>query len=508
MPLRGTSTFVPATSAEDHRVRDLPGLEDSSIVHYAGHIPIDIERNANLFYWLFEATTKDAESEAPIIIWLNGGPGCSSLIGQFLEVGPLSLNHDGQVEVRPEGWNQLGHLLFIDQPVGTGYSYLSRSGSGIRGGKGTRSSCKNDEECNADFYAFLLNFFSLHSKYLNVGEGGRKVTRRIILTGESHAGHVIPSFTKYVMEKNSQRNSVKLDIDSIVIGNGWIDPMEQYQVTDYSYAMGLITAQQQSILQRQDKICRASLKSKMYNTKSCYRLLDDAIAMTRSGRKRVLIYDVRQMVASDSNFPPGHKMFEHYLNRPAVKKALHADSVPHRFAQCLDPPYFALKHQDGLGVSNELSHILKQGIPVVLFTGQYDLICNFVSLENAIKNLKWDGSTAWKQMEPKRWGNLGWIKSTGSLSSIVFENAGHMVAMDQRQGTLEMLSRVVKRENFEQGKTVAWAELFKRQNIRRQLHLLSTEPQNGRLDGVSMVMTMFTLVTIIVLFVVMRKTFI
>lgn len=443
--------------AEDHRVKSLPGLRVHDLVHYAGHVEIDASRDANIFYWLFESTSK--AKDVPIIIWLNGGPGCSSMIGQFIEVGPLGLTEKGDMTLNQHAWSKVGHLLFIDQPVGTGYSFTSKGGH-----------CKNDHECNRDFYLFMINFFKLHNRFMTRNDKGGYATRRIIMTGESHAGHVIPSFTKFVIEKNAEGalNQIVLNIDSVAIGNGWIDPLEQYDVAEYSHSMGLITSKQKDSMLVKKKHCQSSLIKGQLNSRLCYRLLDDVIDMTRkSDRKRALIYDIRERVVSDAFFPPGHKKFESYLNRADVKIALHVNRVNHRFGQCLDPPYFALKHQDGKGVSEELAFILNNKVKVVLFTGQYDLICNYMSLDASISKLKWNGSAKWNDEILHRWGSDGWIKSSGPLSSIVYSNAGHMVAMDQRQSTLNMMKTIVDRKKFTKGEMASMAELRGKVQSRR-----------------------------------------
>jgi carboxypeptidase C (cathepsin A) len=100
-------------SAEDHRVTSLPGLDPvaaKSISQYAGYLNVQF---GGLFYWLFEA----ADNNAPLLLWLNGGPGCSSMDGLFLELGPFKINGNSIV-INPYSWHNSANLLFIDQPVG------------------------------------------------------------------------------------------------------------------------------------------------------------------------------------------------------------------------------------------------------------------------------------------------------------------------------------------------------------------------------------------------------
>ena len=89
---------------------------------------------------------------------------------------------------------------------------------------------------------------------------------------------------------------------------------------------------------------------------------------------KVLFYDVRQYAKSASSFPPHHDRVEIYLNRKEVRQALHATRTPHVFKECTDPPYNALKHQDGLGVTKELVALLNRQVPLLFFNGVYDMI--------------------------------------------------------------------------------------------------------------------------------------
>ena len=152
---------------EDHLVTNLPYLDPTSFPtkHYAGHISASPDKNdKKLFYWLFEPDLSGhdqiEESEIPLLIWLNGGPGCSSMDGLFLENGPFRFRQNGNdgnanpeednwtIEVNDYSWHKSpAYVLYIDQPVGTGLSFTKK-----------QKFCKNDLEINIDFHYFLVQF--------------------------------------------------------------------------------------------------------------------------------------------------------------------------------------------------------------------------------------------------------------------------------------------------------------------------------------------------------------
>jgi carboxypeptidase C (cathepsin A) len=184
--------------------------------HWAGHLPASSTDDKYFFYWLFEPPTTAAtatNSTVPLIIWLNGGPGCSSMDGLWIENGPFRLglvNGSSSSDSKPtygvfadkkSSWHlSPAYTLYVDQPVGTGLSY-------------TRSKTypANDEEVNVDFYHFLQSFFQLHSdKFVAAQQQGgtqKMVNRPLYFSGESHAGHYIPSMMNYILGRNDQLES-------------------------------------------------------------------------------------------------------------------------------------------------------------------------------------------------------------------------------------------------------------------------------------------------------------
>lgn len=329
---------------DDHRVRRLPGLSSEwEPVHYAGHIPVDSAHGGHFFYWLFEA--EEDAMDKPLLIWLNGGPGCSSMDGLWLELGPFRLSSDGQVVSRnPYSWHSVANLLFIDQPVGTGLSYTASKDGHAR----------SDEVVNTHFTTFLVNFFKRYPSFVKEqkqdGKNGKvkRVTRPIIFAGESHAGHYIPSLVAHLLKinKGGGINGLIISIEGLALGNPWIDPALQYNPGDFARGLGLISQGQANRLKQQELVCHQHLSKGSFYHKTCIDLLDQIVdGSSLHGSSKVLVYDARRFVLAPKAFPPGHDILEGYLNRADVRAAIHATATSHRYVECADPPYFALMQQ-------------------------------------------------------------------------------------------------------------------------------------------------------------------
>ena len=217
----------------------------------------------------------------------------------------------------------------------------------------------------------------------------------------------------------------------IALGNPWIEPKYQYDVSDFAYGLGFISKSQLNLLKQKEKQCHELLSKARYNQHICTSLLDEVIdASTLRGQSKLVMYDSRGF-ASSSSFPPQHEAVERYLNRPDVRAALHVSSCPHKFAECTDPPYNALLRWEGLGSSKALASVLDRDVSVLVFSGVHDVICNHIGVEKAIRNLKWKSRKTWLQSSTTLWlldkRPVGYITSHANLHNLKVLDAGHMV---------------------------------------------------------------------------------
>ncbi|CAL8577504.1 hypothetical protein XPA_003329 [Xanthoria parietina] len=159
---------------------------------YAGLLPISSASNETreLYFWFFPSENPLASDE--ITIWLNGGPGCSSLEGLLQENGPFLWQYGTFAPVKnPYTWVNLTNMVWVEQPVGTGFS------------QGTPTAT-NENEVAEQFLGFFKNFvdtFALQGK-------------KVYITGESYAGYYVPYIANAMLDAN---DTTYYDVEAILI---------------------------------------------------------------------------------------------------------------------------------------------------------------------------------------------------------------------------------------------------------------------------------------------------
>ncbi|KAM7279888.1 hypothetical protein ACFE04_007022 [Oxalis oulophora] len=196
------------------------GPSVAELGHHAGYYKLQNKEDARIFYFFFES--RNSSSTAPVVIWLSGGPGCSSELALFYENGPFKINKDLSLKWNDYGWDQASNILFVDQPLGTGFSFASNDGQ-----------IPTDEVgVTDDLYDFIQGFFSEHKQFAK---------NDFYITGESYAGHYVPAFAERVSRGNKAKEGIHINLKGIAIGNGLTDPAIQYAAyPDYALDMKLI----------------------------------------------------------------------------------------------------------------------------------------------------------------------------------------------------------------------------------------------------------------------------
>jgi len=201
------------------------------------YIQIDEE---NSLYFLLAESRRDPDTD-PLVIWLQGGPGCSSMLGFFTENGPYNYHFNpestkerGTFEYNKWSWNNEANVMYIDQPLGTGFSWTENM----------FDHRMTETEVARDFEMFMIGFLNRYPEFKG---------REIILTGESFAGHYIPAIANYLHNYGDEKN---FKLSGIAIGNGWVDPFYQYlSYPGYALSVGIIRDGQKLVTDFLYEIC-------------------------------------------------------------------------------------------------------------------------------------------------------------------------------------------------------------------------------------------------------------
>ena len=165
--------------------------------------------------------SRSSPADAPLVLWLNGGPGCSSSTGLLFELGPCSIVNEGKnTTYNPYSWNTHANIIFLDQPVNVGYSYAEDG-----------TTVDTSPVAGKDVYAFLEIFLNRFPKYAN---------QPFHLAAESYGGTYAPNIANVIYKQNKELALAPtpklkiINLASVMLANGLTDPYVQMgSVPDY-----------------------------------------------------------------------------------------------------------------------------------------------------------------------------------------------------------------------------------------------------------------------------------
>ncbi|KAK6033227.1 serine carboxypeptidase, partial [Ostertagia ostertagi] len=429
--------FVPLMSAapELEQIKSLPNLvEPMRSKQYAGYVEVSPVKQ--LFYWYIESESNPAND--PLVLFLNGGPGCSSLQGLFLEMGPFRVNNYGETVTRnPWTWNRYANIIYLDAPAGVGFSVRL---DGLWN--------YTDTEVASDNYVALKEWFKKFPE---------RRMNDFYAAGESYAGTYIPMLSSFLID------DLGINFKGMLIGNGCIDDILNFNsLVDFNYNHGFIDERyyRQSI----EKCCNNTpdhcnfyglsinetgfcydeanyLNSANLYTGldpyfiyySCY--LDSDDAPVSAGMASVTLHSHIRRKSFRPQLQPAcahHNDSVVYLQREDVRAALRIpDKVP-AYETCnmdISNNYdFGPSHV--LSQSENVKKVIDAGKSAALFYGDVDTLCN------AVHGAQFAASLGLPEITPLRPYSdneqlpptIGFLTQYKGLDLLTVRGAGHFVA--------------------------------------------------------------------------------
>lgn len=431
--------------AED-LVVGLPGQPKVGFRQYAGYVDVDVKAGRSLFYYYVEAE-KDPDSK-PLTLWLNGGPGCSSMGGgAFTELGPFYPRGDGRALRRNSmSWNRASNLLFVESPVGVGWSYSNTTSDYTRG----------DSSTAMDMHMFMLNWYDKFPELKS---------RAFFLTGESYAGHYIPQLTDLLLDHNAHSTGFKFNIKGVAIGNPLLKLNRDIPSTyEFYWSHGMISDEIGLTIMNDCDFDDYTNASPHNVSQSCNDAVNEA---TRIVGDYINPYDVildvcypsiveqelrlKKMATKISSGVDVCMSYERrfYFNLPEVQKALHANrtNIPYPWSMCSG----ILNYTDGdedINILPVLKKIVQHKIPVWVFSGDQDSVIPLLSSRTLVRELAHD--LGFKITVPYgAWFHkgqvAGWATEYGNLLTFAtVRGAAHMVPYAQPSRALHLFSSFVR----------------------------------------------------------------
>ncbi|CAK4289424.1 unnamed protein product [Aphanomyces euteiches] len=410
-----------------HRITALPNYNDKHPIdfeQYAGRMALPTAQ-VELFYWLVHSEN-DPKND-PLVLWLNGGPGCSSLAGLFTELGPFVVEGDLSVKRNKYAWNRKTNMVFLELPAGVGFS------------KPLLDSSQYNEEFTTDrAYEFLELFFEHYPTYHN---------RPFYIIGESYAGRYIP----FLVHKLVTAPIKNVTLAGFSIGNpATDDKVDGNALMDFYYTHALISRQNYQrtttyCVGEEIRYCLSSAEREC--SKECadalhagivqvdkqalnpYNIYGD-VCLLENGQAKALHYTLHESsILPRGDIGPCQDVFTRaYLQLSSVQKALHVQGDHILWNDCNHN--VTRMYSRSRSALQLYPRILSAGLKALIYSGDADSVVNFIGTERWItdEGLNLTLLDDWKAWFGPDKQLAGYSQVYTNLTFKTVKGAGHMVA--------------------------------------------------------------------------------
>ncbi|EQC35172.1 hypothetical protein SDRG_07403 [Saprolegnia diclina VS20] len=448
VPIASTTTLNHRATVVPEK-KFVPRIDDSDEVdtfcgivgQESGYIALPNKKDDHYFYWFFESR-RNPEKD-PLILWLTGGPGCSSMLALLYENGPCVVTKDLKTQLNPLSWNNIANVIWLDQPTGVGFSYGDKDDYDM-----------NENQVGENIWFFLQGWLAANPRFHG---------RDFYIFGESYGGHFVPAAAHAIFTRNPSVHDDEqvIALQGIAIGNGLTDPIEQYahaaDMTENAYNLTLVSPEFEASMKAQVPAC-VEMVTQCQTDDSvcadaqafCHEALVNPLFLT-TGRNP---YDIRKPCAGGQSI--GCYDFSHieaFLNSPGIMDVLGVDTDKVAQWQECNFEINAQFGNDWMKVySPYVPPMLDAGIRVMVYAGDADLMCNWQGNEAWTKHLPWSGHAAFNAAanRPMLFQDkpVGEVRSAKGLTFLRVYEAGHMVPLDQPEVSLAMVDTFLRNEAF------------------------------------------------------------
>ncbi|KAH1217347.1 Serine carboxypeptidase-like 31 [Glycine soja] len=444
-------------------VTNLPGQPRVNFQHYAGYVTVNETNGRALFYWFYEAITQPKEK--PLVLWLNGGPGCSSVgYGATQEIGPFLVDTDGQgLKFNNFSWNKEANMLFLESPVGVGFSYSNTSSDYDQLGDELTDLALTSSIALLllfvtanDAYSFLHNWFQKFPSYRG---------RTFYIAGESYAGKYVPELAELIHDRNKDP-SLYIDLKGILLGNPETSDAEDWMgLVDYAWSHAVISDETHQTIKTScdfnstdpwhNEDCSQAVDEvlKQYNEIDIYSLYTSVcFASTASSNDQSMQTSTKRSSKMMPRMLGGYDpcldgYAKAFYNKPDVQKALHASDGHNlkKWSICNDKIFndWADSKPSVIPIYKKL---ISAGLRIWVYSGDTDGRVPVLSTRYSLSSLALPITKSWR---PWYHDNevSGWFEEYKGLTFATFRGAGHAVPCFKPSNSLAFFSSFLNGES-------------------------------------------------------------
>ncbi|KAL2470239.1 Serine carboxypeptidase-like 33 [Abeliophyllum distichum] len=442
------------------RVIKLPGQPSNPPVsQFSGYITVNEAHGRALFYWFFEAQFEPTKK--PLLLWLNGGPGCSSIgYGAAVELGPLVVSKKGTgLDFNEHSWIKEANLLFVESPIGVGFSYSNTSSDYTK---------LDDGFVAEDAYNFVVNWLKRFPQFKS---------HKFFISGESYAGHYVPQLAELVYDRNKKRKTYPyINLKGFIVGNPETNDYYDYKgLLEYAWSHSVISDQEYNKARRVcdfhledwSSKCNNAMSSvfnkydeiDIYNiyvpscllNKTSSTSADGITGETDSSKSKEQNYGFRRMKRIPGGYDPCYSTYaEAYFNRMDVQAALNVNSrgggASVKWTVCSDSVFRAYNYTV-FSVFPIYKKLIKGGIRIWIYSGDADGRVPVIGSRYCVEALKLPLKTPWTS-----WFHnhqvAGRIVEYEGLTFVTVRGAGHLVPLNKPSEALALIHSFLSADNL------------------------------------------------------------
>ncbi|KAL8166233.1 hypothetical protein V2J09_007732 [Rumex salicifolius] len=475
-------SFTAAIEAapKGNLITKLPGFSGTfPSKHYSGYITVDGTKGGkpkNLFYYFVESEINPSKN--PLVLWLNGGPGCSSFDGFVYEHGPFNFKPGKtkgslpSLQLNPYTWTKVSSIIYLDSPAGVGLSYSYNETTYKTG----------DQQTAKDTHAFLLKWLKQYPEFAR---------NPFYIAGESFGGIYVPTLADEVVKGIKAKVSPAINFKGYMIGNGVVgdSKYDVNSIVSFTHGMGLIP---DDLYKNIISSCGVNLDqnntecdkcadefSKDIKSLNIYDILEPCYHEPGSQSNSSLPDSFKQLGKTDKPLSVRTRMFGRawplklaikegivpswpellqvavnrreevpctsdeiasvWLNNAAVRKAIHAQSqsITGTWSLCMKIEYY----HDAGSMINYHKMLTSQGYRALIYSGDHDMCVPYTGTQEWTRSLGYNVVDSWR---PWMVNNqvAGYVQGfQHNLTFLTIKGAGHTVPEYKPQEAFEFYSR-------------------------------------------------------------------